>query len=1643
MTNQPVFVKSKLCWLISVGLLVLGDAASAQQQVIVRTGVYPSGTMIKFQEVPTASPAASPDVEGAADDNRSGKPNPQGDAAAQKPKKTLEEQRLELLLATQFQRTPDAIFKAWSAQTSTPTAPQPQSAPPAVTGRIVSSYQDKLIIELAGPLTCQANDTLTIAEANTEAGKAPPQTRKLKILSLDKQTIIGQLLPQADSQDKPAGSPPAEAPAEAPPGAANTESPPSSEPPADQAPPSPPPPTAASQVAETPPPTDSAAPPAAAQQQTEDATPFAVATTVTLTRDTTPSAEEQEKQQLDKIKAEIETFKTNVTLGQWRAVGDYLKSLDVHDADQVYAHLLKSLGEAALERPITEIPGLSPRQQAMLAQQMQAEIQPPQNVVTPDDIYELSEIAPKPIRIKRAKTLMTSKVGADPVSGIWKMTVSAGEMRNTAELVLDLSWNGSTLTGSVGWRDENFTIENARFVEANGSISFQFVKPGEGAAIVTGIVAKGTMTGDITLSPIPGAQFPFTATLVEPRGNVATASLPEQSPSEAESRDDSAAAGQIQLPPGVSLDQIPPEVRAQLAAQQGSQPAAKKSLEPTSDHTQALANLIQLSIRQGNDFAGFADRLAQGTAHFGLADLEQQLATSYLMVRAGLVDEATRFLPPLENEANAADLRALKVWSEYALLAYNSKKKAIHLQQIWDANQRILAFDSATDSDKRTATETLIRHAHLVEKSLGASWILQSFTADLERGKRVLAWLGAQSADLALKAAQVADDQRLKQLELQNKVAETLIREVPDQAAAWNSILTLLADNWIAEAETSITYSQQTSRGGNMKIDMYGNFYWVDPSELYGDQFGGNQPQAIGVGAMLQIAPSPAWQALIHPERLLKLRQALAKLHMRVNEEDRAFPLIEAVAKERPKLGLELVSEFLRVWTQNHDPNSSRRRRNPYIYYYGFDQKADAIPLTRSKQERNLVELAEWVRRIRALNLGELDESLLARAFTTCHSSAEVFDIQRLRSVFGDLQQLKPETTASICETMRANLAGQWRSVRLQEENKTKRKEPEVQAAVLRGYATALELVNESLQAHPENWQLHLTAACLDYDQNIYSQTVQKSSEFSRRRDQAFAKFALAVEKYIAVAPTLDESKQSTDVFDRWFYAALGSTDLERITHETRPDLRQFAKIRQAIEKLPGALAEEHMAKFANNLFARMSPLKPEVKFRYLRGGFEIVGDHPRAWEAKSLYDYYRDLVNEIKLELSIDGPDTLSANQPFGVYVNIVHTSEIERESGGFGKYVQNQNAMMWAFNYGRPTENYRDKFSETVSQLLEEHFEILNLTFASPDSMASIPAAEPGWRTTPYAYLLLKPKGPQIDRIPTLKLDLDFLDTSGYVIIPIESAIIPVSTKPTPQLRPFRDLNVVQTLDERQSRDGKLILEVNASAAGLVPELEQIFDLERPGFEIVNNDDQGVLPTRLDVSSSSITIRSDRSWTVEYRASQREKVPANFTFASPKLEVASHKRQRYEDADLIEVGESIALTAGYGRRHWTSFVWPIALAVAIAGLGIVAYRQFRTPVAKSEARFKLPDEINPFTVLNLLQTIRDRGGVSAAEARELESVIARLQSDFFAPTSGPITPTEANGSGSSANVRPGHDLRSIADHWIHRAERNGQVHA
>jgi hypothetical protein len=280
----------------------------------------------------------------------------------------------------------------------------------------------------------------------------------------------------------------------------------------------------------------------------------------------------------------------------------------------------------------------------------------------------------------------------------------------------------------------------------------------------------------------------------------------------------------------------------------------------------------------------------------------------------------------------------------------------------------------------------------------------------------------------------------------------------------------------------------------------------------------------------------------------------------------------------------ELVEEFLRVWAKNHNPNDKNNRRNRYVYFYGYEQRADAIPLTRSKQERNLVELAEWVARIRQLPLEDLDEELIAAAFTSAHSIAEVYRLETIEEVFGSMHDLEPEILAQLVQKMRTNLVGVWRQPNTQKENKTKRRQRDIQGEILRGYQVARSVTEQALADHPESWQLMLARASVMHDENNFRQELAQDSKFSGKRQEAFREFERAAEMYAAQVEDLLEEEESTEVFETWFYASLGACDLGAVDERKQAVAAQIERIRGVLESLPDERAEHHMDMFSNTL---------------------------------------------------------------------------------------------------------------------------------------------------------------------------------------------------------------------------------------------------------------------------------------------------------------------------------------------------------------------------------------------------------------------------------------------------------------------------
>ena len=993
--------------------------------------------------------------------------------------------------------------------------------------------------------------------------------------------------------------------------------------------------------------------------------------------------------------------------------------------------------------------------------------------------------------------------------------------------------------------------------------------------------------------------------------------------------------------------------------------------------------------------------------------LEAQDAARILMA-ANFPVEAGEFLPEPAAAVAENDRAALNLLSRHYLAKHAKDKKGGFLEQAWTVIQAVLAGGEVEDKDKEEALKRAVDIAPQIKEELGQAWLDESFTLRPERGMEILSVIGSSSSNALMEKARQADD-RYKNLELQTTAAKALLEAAPELAPQWASTLSLLATNWLREAIYTYENDKSTRRGPSMQRDFYGNFYYYNYN--YNRQ-NTSAPAAITTDQILDIRPSEGWLELVADGLKPKFAMIQAQLLLKVNEEEEAFPHIERLAEVYPDRAEDLVEEFLRVWATNNNPNDKNSRRNRYVYFYGYEQRADAIPLTRSKQERNLVDLSQWVARIRKLQLEDLDEKLIANAFTAAHSIAEVYRVETIEQVFGSMRNLEPEVLAELVQKMRSNLVGVWRKPNTQKEAKTKRRQRDIQAEVLRGYEVARTVTEQGLADFPDSWQLILALASVMHDENNFRQEIAKDSEFSGKRQEAFREFERAGEAYAAQLDELLEEEETVSVYETWFYASLGACDLDAVDQHKQTVEAQIERIRIAIEALPEDRVQNHMDRFANALFTRMGNVKPEVKFNYVRTGLDIVGDNERASEAREVYDYYKDLVTEITLDVTIDGEDRVGTEEPFGVYVNLRHTKEIEREAGGFSKYLTNQNNQMYSWNYGRPTENYRDKFEEVARESLSEHFEVLSVTFNHPETHSRA-LDEYGWRVTPYAYLLLKARGPEIDKLPALRLDIDFLDTSGYAVLPVESSPVAIEAKsPSRDERPFQELRLTQTLDERQADKGKLLLEVQASALGLVPSLETFLDLAPEGFDIVSTDDQGVSVAKFDEEGEDVAVVSERVWTVQMQAKEDLKeLPKEFQFGTPLVETVEIDYQRYDDADLESVAAVISLDERYGETSVSFLPWIVALLIgAGASIGFVQYRKLKKRVVHT-GPFTMPKSVSAFTVIGLLEQIGARNGLKGPEREELRGQIRELEGHYF-----------KEGDSDAP------DLKRIAESWIQR---------
>lgn len=980
----------------------------------------------------------------------------------------------------------------------------------------------------------------------------------------------------------------------------------------------------------------------------------------------------------------------------------------------------------------------------------------------------------------------------------------------------------------------------------------------------------------------------------------------------------------------------------------------------------------------------------------------------------GAIDPPFRFIPvvpilnvlpvPKKDAGHAKQLAGVR-----ELLAKHEKDgQYSHLEAAWGPLSEVLS----NSADSGQTTEALDLASALVPRlrlDFVKPWLVSYATTKPERALEVVEALGKPFGSLTKNP-----DRRAKLLKLQSSALNTYLEKAAEPLAEEpQKVLVKYATTWMEEAESARREAAQQPTIQPTRPGLPAQPVPVPTMR---------SSNTIPVYDLIDAAPGKRFITALKADFQSKLLESLVRTQLLEGDEPGAFSGIEQLAGAKHPTTPQLVVEFLQAWMRNHNPNPPPlpgAPTQPAQVIYGPNGQATVVrggavmPVTRTHQEENLDDLAKWVARIRKLPDAQPDESLLIQAFISCYTANAIYTRDSLQAVLGPPQELKAESLRRLTDQMRTNV----NTLRQQlTQQRSTRKPEDLQADALAGYATARALLDDSVAKQPKDWRLALTRAVVTFDELDFQHDIQPKPDFATRRTQVMDEFARAAGLYASQLDDRIESSPNLTVYEQWFAAALGATDMQNLTEAKLPDLNQPKKIRAAMLALPGEAGERHVADFAASLYPRIMAVKPALKPRYLRMGAEVVDNHPRLGPAKKLLAYYKDLSKEMRLDVSLDGTPAVGSMEPFGVFVQLKHTKELEQGSGGFGRFLQNQVGNAMAYNYGRPAANYRDRFENAMNAALAEHFEVVSCTFET-DKVVSRPTPEEGWRVTPYAYLLLKARGPQVDRLPPLQLDLDFMDTSGFVVLAVESTAVPINASRR-DTRPAERITVTQTIDERKSSEGVLRLEVKASARGMVPDLTNLITPIPEGFETVKTDTHALSIVKFDPDAPKTAVMSERTWllTLNIKPNQSH---SHFRFPSattPDIEV---KYQRYRDADIVPAEQEIevgAVGSPFMKYGWYLGVGIAGVVVLAATALAVSRLWFRGGAQEQPTVLSAPASVTPVTVVGYLRTVAKLGNLTDSQRSELQQTVHRLEEYYFSGQPGEGNPPE---------------LKSLVDRW------------
>ena len=278
-------------------------------------------------------------------------------------------------------------------------------------------------------------------------------------------------------------------------------------------------------------------------------------------------------------------------------------------------------------------------------------------------------------------------------------------------------------------------------------------------------------------------------------------------------------------------------------------------------------------------------------------------------------------------------------------------------------------------------------------------------------------------------------------------------------------------------------------------------------------------------------------------------------------------------------------------------------------------------------------------------------------------------------------------------------------------------------------------------------------------------------------------------------------------------------------------------------------------------------------------------------------------------------------------------------------------------------------------------------------------------------------------MDKVPSIQIDLDFLDTGGFVILPIATAQIPIDATPIlGEPRPTENLKIVQIVDEREADQGILKVEVKATSNGLVPELDQLLKPSLDNFLRTELSGGEISISKLDAESKKGSPISERNWILTFTKSENESAgpDLNFSFPEPIIETEEILFQRYDDADLVSSSQTIKLEQRYDKKNSKWFVWVLLIFFLLLTIVFKFRRKTSSSSKQTEtvSDFYVPHEITPFSVLGLLRKIHNEKDFAQDIQNQLIESIASVEKVYF-----------------DKENQKSLNLKDIAEEWVNKA--------